>query len=55
MTHRRVATLLGSPLISDETVVTQSDKIPIGTMIESIIIELDQEKNEEFLFLALQA
>lgn len=49
MANKILVTPLGSPIISDDTAMTQSDKIPICTMVESLAIEFDHEKYEEFL------
>lgn len=48
MANKRLTTPLGSPIISNNTIVTQSDKIPVGNMVESFIIEFNQ-KYKEFL------
>lgn len=49
MANRRLMTLLGSPIISKDVAVVQSDKVPIGAMVKLLIIEFDKEKYEEFL------
>lgn len=49
MANRRLTIPLGSPLISDEMVVAQSNGIPIGAIVESFVIKFNQEKYEEFL------
>lgn len=41
MDSRRLAASLGSPIISDDTAIVQFDKIVVGTMVESLIIEFD--------------
>lgn len=54
MANTRLATPLGSPIISNATALAQSDKIPIGTIVESLVIKFDLEKYEEFLSSDLQ-
>lgn len=49
MAYRILTTPLGSPIIFDDLAVTKSNKIPIITMVESLVTEFDQEKYEEFL------
>lgn len=49
MANKRLVTLLGTLVNSDDMAVAQSYKVPIGTMIELLIIEFDQEKYGEFL------
>ena len=44
-----MATTVGEIILSDEMIVAQSDEIATGTMVESLVIEFDQEKHEEFL------
>lgn len=49
MANRRLTTLLESPIISDDMVAMQSNKILVGTMVESLIIKFDQNMYEEFV------
>lgn len=49
MDNRILVTLLKSPIISNDTVMDQSDKIPVGIIVESLVIEFHKEKYEEFL------
>ena len=44
-----MATPLGSIFFTDEQVVAQGDITFMGKMVESLIVELDQAKYEEFL------
>jgi hypothetical protein len=44
-----MATTVGASICSDDMVVAQSDKIVAGTMVESLVIEFDQAKYEEYL------
>lgn len=43
MAHKRLAILLGIPLISNDMMVAQSNKIKIqvGTVIQSLVIKFD--------------
>ena len=43
-----MATLLGTTFSTDEQVVAQGD-VYMGKMVESLIVEFDQAKFEEFL------
>lgn len=49
MANRKLVTLLGSLVISNDMVVAQSGNILVGTMVESLVMEFDQEKYEDFL------
>ena len=44
-----MATPLGTSFSTDENVVAQADVQLLGKMVESLVIEFDQEKFEEFL------
>ena len=44
-----MATPLGTSFSTDEQVVAQGDVIYMGKMVESLIVEFDQAKYEEFL------
>ena len=44
-----MATTVGAAVLSDELVVAQSDKVAIGTEVQTLVIEFDQSKYEEFL------
>jgi len=46
---QKMATTVGETILSDEMVVAQSDVIATGTMVESLVIEFDQAKYEEYL------
>ena len=46
-----MATTVGAAILSDEMVVAQSDKIVGGTDVETLVIEFDQSKYEDFLSL----
>ena len=50
-----MSTLLGTTFLTDEQVVTQGDVNFMGKTVESLVVEFDQAKYEEFLFLALRA
>ena len=44
-----MATPLGTTFITDEQVVAQGDVLYKGKMVESLVVEFDQTKYEEFL------
>ena len=44
-----MATPLGTLFVTDEQIVAQDDVLRKGKMVESLIIEFDQAKYEEFL------
>jgi len=44
-----MATTVGEIILSDEMIVAQSDEVAAGTMVESLVIEFDQAKYEEYL------
>jgi len=44
-----MATPLGISFSTDENTVAQADVRLLGKMVESVVIEFDQEKFEEFL------
>ena len=43
-----MATTVGETIHSDELVVAQFDEIAEGTIVESLFIEFDQTKYEEY-------
>jgi len=46
---RTMATLLGTVFSTDENMVVQADVNFIGRTIESLVVEFDQAKYEEYL------
>ena len=44
-----MATPLGTTFVTDEQIVAQDDVLYKGKMVESLVIEFDQAKYEEFL------
>jgi len=42
-------TLLGNSFSTDENVVAQADVKLLGSILESLVVEFDKEKFEEFL------
>ena len=44
-----MATLLGTTFVTDEQLVAQGDVLYKGKMVESLVVEFDQVKYEEFL------
>ena len=44
-----MATLLGNTFSTDEQVVAQGDVTYMGKTVESLVVEFDQAKCEEFL------
>ena len=50
-----MATPLGITFSTDEQVVAQGNVTCMGKMVESLVIEFDQAKYEEFLFPAPKA
>ena len=44
-----MATTVGEVIFSEEMIVAQSDTIAPGTTVESLVIEFDQTKYEEFV------
>ena len=44
-----MVTPLGTTFVTDEQIVAQDDVLCKGKMIESLIVEFDQAKYEEFL------
>ena len=44
-----MATTVGATILSDDMVVAQCDKIAAGTTVESLVIEFNQAKYEEYL------
>jgi len=44
-----MATSLGTPFSTDKQVVAQGDVTCMGRMVESLVVEFDQAKYEEFL------
>ena len=44
-----MATLLGTTFVTDEHIVAQDDILRKGKMVESLVVEFDQAKYEEFL------
>jgi hypothetical protein len=44
-----MATTVGDVILSDEMIVAQSDTIAPGTEVESLVIEFDEAKYEEFV------
>ena len=44
-----MATPLGTTFVTDEQIVAQADVLRKGKMVESLVVEFDQAKYEEFL------
>ena len=44
-----MATPLGTTFVTDEQIVTQGDVLYKGKTVESLVVEFDQAKYEEFL------
>ena len=44
-----MATIIGEVIVSDDMIVAQSDEIAPGTTVESLVIEFDLAKYEEFV------
>ena len=44
-----MATTVGEIIVSDDVMVAQSDEIAPGTTVESLVIEFDDAKYDEFL------
>ena len=44
-----MATPLGTTFVTDEKIVAQGDVLYKGKMVESLVVEFDQAKYEEFL------
>ena len=44
-----MATPLGTTFVTDEQIVAQGDVLYKGKMVESLVVEFDQAKYEEFL------
>ena len=44
-----MATPLGTTFVTDERTVVQDDVLRKGKMVESLVVEFDQAKYEEFL------
>ena len=49
-----MATPLGTTFITDEQIVAQGDVLYKGKTVESLVVEFDQAKYEEFLFQLLE-
>ena len=50
-----MVTPLGNTFVTDEQVVAQGDVLFKGKIVESLVVEFDQAKYEEFLSSALRA
>ena len=46
---QEMATPLGTTFVTDEQIVAQDDVLREGKMVESLVVEFDQAKYEEFL------
>ena len=49
-----MATPLGTTFVTDEQIVAQGDVLYKGKMVESLVVEFDQAKYEEFSLFRLQ-
>lgn len=48
---QELMTTVGASLFAIENLVVQFDRRPIGSVVETLVIEIDQERYEKYLFL----